>query len=160
GAKVTTSQPSPEAFARAYARAVEHGAREIVSVHLSGELSGTVRAAELAGLGARAPVHIVHSRSAGMGLGPAVLAGAAHDASAPRRMPWQREDVSLGAQAAQRAREVAETGTLVFLVDSLDHLRRGGRVGATAAALGTVLGLRPLLGLVDGRIEVLEKVRT
>ena len=76
GRKVTTSQPSPAAFARAYAHAVAHGAREIVSVHLSGELSGTVRAAELAALAAPVPVHVVDSRSVAMGLGFAAIAAA------------------------------------------------------------------------------------
>ena len=61
---------------------------------------------------------------------------------------------------ATRAHRTAESARVWFLVDSLDHLRRGGRLSAPAAALGTVLGLRPILTLSDGRIEVLEKVRT
>ncbi len=100
------------------------------------------------------------STRAGMGLGNAALAAAEVVAGAGRRMPWQREKVSLGARAPQRAREVAGSATVVFLVDSFDHLRRGGRLSATAAALGAVLGLRPLLALSAGRIEVQEKVRT
>ncbi|WP_250448637.1 DegV family protein, partial [Actinotalea sp. C106] len=52
------------------------------------------------------------------------------------------------------------TSRVLFAVDSLDHLRRGGRLGPMAAALGTVLGLRPVLGVEDGRIEVVEKART
>ncbi|QTE28497.1 DegV family protein [Pengzhenrongella sicca] len=154
GRTVTTSQPSPAAFARAYARAADRGAREIVSVHVSGELSGTVRAAELAALAARVPVHVVDSRSVAMGLGLAaveaarVVAGATGTGAAD------------GAAAAERARRVAASATTLFLVESLEHLRRGGRVGAAAAAMGTVLGLRPLLGVRSGRIEVVEKVRT
>ncbi|HEY5555013.1 MAG TPA: DegV family protein, partial [Cellulomonas sp.] len=76
GVRVTTSQPAPAAFAEAYARAAASGAREIVSVHLSGELSGTVRAAQLAALAAPVPVHVVDSRSVVMGLGFAVLSAA------------------------------------------------------------------------------------
>jgi len=152
GRRVTTSQPAPAAFARAYARAAERGAREIVSVHLSGELSGTVRAAELAALAAPVPVHVVDSRSVAMGLGLAAVAAA--ELVAAGAGPAD------GAAVAERARQVAASTSTVFLVDSLEHLRRGGRIGAAAAALGTVLGLRPLLGLRSGRIEVVEKVRT
>jgi DegV family protein with EDD domain len=148
GARVTTSQPPPMAFAQAYARAADRGAREVVSVHVSGELSGTVRAAELAALAAPVPVHVVDSRSVAMGLGFAALAAAetAHE-----------ED---GAVVAERARAVAASAAALFLVDSLEHLRRGGRIGAAAAAVGTLLGMRPMLGVRGGRVEVAGKVRT
>jgi len=158
GTRVTTSQPAPAAFARTYARAADAGAREIVSVHLSGELSGTFRAAELAALGAPVPVHLVDSRSAGLGLGFAVVAAVEAARERPRR--GERGDLAGGAAVAERVREVAASSTVLFLVDSLDHLRRGGRLSAGAAALGTVLGMRPLLTLKGGHIEVLEKVRT
>jgi DegV family protein with EDD domain len=147
GRRVTTSQPAPAAFARAYAHAAARGAREIVSVHLSGELSGTVRAAELAALAAPVPVHVIDSRSVVMGLGLAAVAAAELGSSD-------------GASAAQRARQVAASSSTVFLVDSLEYLRRGGRLGAGPAAMGTLLGLRPLLALQSGKIEVIEKVRT
>src|SRR5690606_17140174 len=58
------------------------------------------------------------------------------------------------------AQERARTSSVRFAVDSLEHLRRGGRLGAVAATLGTVLGLRPVLGVQAGRLEVVEKVRT
>lgn len=180
GTRVSTSQPAPAAFARAYALASKAGAREVVSIHLSGELSGTFRAAELAALGSPVPVHLVDSRSAGLGLGLAVLEAAEAARERPRRGErgergerGQRgerglrglrnpepEELSGGAGVAQRARDVAGSATVLFLVDSLDHLRRGGRLSAGAAALGTVLGMRPILTLREGRIEVKEKVRT
>lgn len=162
GRRVTTSQPSPAVFARAYARAVERGAREIVSVHLSGELSGTVRAAELAALAAPVPVHVVDSRSVAMGLGLAAVA-AAELVAGPHPAGGGLMGAAVGADgaaAAERARQVAASTSTVFLLDSLEHLRRGGRIGATAAAMGTLLGLRPLLALRSGRIEVIEKVRS
>lgn len=194
GERVTTSQPAPAAFAEAYARAVESGAREIVSMHISGDLSGTVRAAQVAALTAPVPVHVVDSRSVVMGLGFAVLSaaqaargGADEPAGSPadpaavkpsaagasagegqeararwlfdRRRRRAVADVD-GVELAQRARLVGSQASAWFLVDSLDHLRRGGRLSATAAALGAVLGLRPILTLRDGRIEVAEKVRT
>ena len=146
GATVTTSQPGPEAFARVYARVAARGAREIVSVHLSGELSGTVTSARTAAQSAGIPVHVVDSRTVGMGLGLAALAAA--------RAPG-------GGTAAARAAEQRAAGSRVlFAVDTLEHLRRGGRLGPVAAALGSVLGLRPVLGVSDGRLEVVEKVRT
>ncbi|NMR19331.1 DegV family protein [Cellulomonas fimi] len=176
GRRVTTSQPPPAAFARAYAQAAARGAREIVSVHLSGDLSGTVRSAQVGALAAPVPVHVVDARSVGMGLGFAVVA-AAEVVADPRASAagvdpvvggrgggrgtlFERLPPADGATVAERARRVAAGSSVTFLVDSLDHLRRGGRLGAGAAALGTVLGLRPLLGVRGGRVEVLEKVRT
>lgn len=149
GAHVTTSQPGPEAFARAYARVAARGVREIVSVHLSGELSGTVVSAHTAAQTAAVPVHVVDSRSVGMGLGLAVLAAA--------RAAAEGTDGTAVARAAERC---AASTTVLFAVDTLEHLRRGGRLGPVAAALGTVLGMRPVLGVSAGRLEVVEKVRT
>lgn len=173
GARVTTSQPPPAAFAAAYERAVAAGAREIVSVHLAGGLSGTVQAARVAAATVPVPVHVVDSGTAGMALGFAVLAAAraARGPStsvtpAPRgvRGWWHerfaRPATTSGAEVAEVARTVAASSRVWFLVDSLDHLRRGGRLGATAAALGTVLGLRPILTVRDGSVVVVEKVRT
>ena len=149
GRRVTTSQPTPRAFAEAYAAAAAAGAREIVSVHLSGELSGTVHAAALAAADAPVPVRVVDSRTVAMGLGFAAQAAARAAAAG------EGTDV-----VARRAIEVADASRAVFLVDSLDHLRRGGRLSAASAALGTVLGVRPLLAVRDGKIEVVQKVRT
>ncbi|WP_273654309.1 DegV family protein [Cellulomonas fimi] len=173
GARVTTSQPPPAAFAAAYERTVAGGAREIVSVHLAGGLSGTVQAARVAAATVPVPVHVVDSGTAGMALGFAVLAAAraAQGPStsvtpAPRgvRGWWHerfaRPATAGGVEVAEVARTVAASSRVWFLVDSLDHLRRGGRLGATAAALGTVLGLRPILTVRDGSVVVVEKVRT
>lgn len=65
-----------------------------------------------------------------------------------------------GAAVARAAADRASGSTVLFAVDSLEHLRRGGRLGPVAAALGTVLGLRPVLGVRSGHLEVVEKVRT
>ncbi|MBO9555191.1 DegV family protein [Cellulomonas sp.] len=177
-ARVTTSQPPPAAFAAAYARAAAAGAREIVSVHLSGELSGTVRAARLAAATSPVPVHVVDSRVVGMALGFAVLDAArcAAGADGPQPTPptgplaaarsWWRARRHVepsgpdAATVAARAAATAASTRVWFLVESVDHLRRGGRLSAPAAAIGTVLGLRPLLALRDGSVVVQEKVRT
>ncbi|WP_239068545.1 DegV family protein [Cellulomonas pakistanensis] len=153
GRRVTTSQPPPAAFTTAYEAAAARGAAEVVSVHLSGELSGTVRAAGLAAQLAPLPVHVVDSRSAGLGLGFAALAAA----EAARGTVWGPAD---GESVAGAAEQVGRSTAAWFVVDSLDHLRRGGRLSAAAAAFGNVLGLRPVLALHDGKIEVAERVRT
>ena len=148
-AAVSTSRPSPQAFADAYRRLAAAGAQEIVSIHISAGLSGTLDAARLAATEVEPQVHIVDSRSTAMGLGFPVLAGAeaaAADASA---------DEIVSAEQAT----IDRTRTL-FYVDSLDALRRGGRIGHAAAVVGGALMVKPLLQVVDGRIELLEKVRT
>lgn len=251
GARVSTSQPSPEAFARAYARTAAAGAEAVVSVHLSGELSGTVAAAHSAAERAPLPVHVVDSRTAAMALGSAALAAAwtaagvppderfvapaaarvraaaaaagiagpaaggrargdegtdrgsppgpaagggiepvgpqglleridprrLHDAlrlpeglrlPSPRQLSEalhlpgapRRPSLPGADEVAEAAREAAAAARVWFLVDSLEHLRRGGRLSAPAAALGTVLGMRPLLTVADGRVVVAEKIRT
>ncbi|MEV7972242.1 DegV family protein [Cellulomonas sp. NPDC089187] len=146
GTRVTTSQPAPAVFAEAYQRLADEGAQEVVSVHLSGALSGTVRAAGLAAQLAPLPVHVVDSLSAGLGLGFAARAAARTEGD--------------GSRVAAEAERVGRSTSAWFVVDSLDHLRRGGRISGPAAALGTVLGLRPVLALREGRIDVVERVRT
>ncbi|MER6396166.1 DegV family protein [Kitasatospora sp. NPDC001603] len=147
--RVTTSRPSPEAFAAAYRAAAEAGAKGIVSVHISAELSGTAEAARLAAAEAPVPVRVVDSRLVGMALGYGVLA-AAEAIEAGREL----DEVV----AAVAARTAVTSG--FFYVDTLEHLRRGGRIGAARALLGSALAVKPLLHLDGGRIEPLEKVRT
>ena len=175
GAGVTTAQPGPDAFARVYARVVARGAREIVSVHLSRDLSGTVTSAEIAAQSAGVPVHVVDSRTVGMGLGLAALAAARtaagggatqgvppghHGGAGSPRADGSAAALPDGSEVARAARRTSAGSSVLFAVDSLEHLRRGGRLGNVASALGTVLGLRPVLGVRAGRIEVVEKVRT
>ncbi len=146
---VTTSRPSPETFAAAYRDAFESGARGVVSLHLSGELSGTCEAARLAAAEAPLPVRVVDSRLVGMALGYSVLTAAEGAAAG----------LSLDEAAAAAVQRAAHTSGF-FYVDTLEHLRRGGRIGAARALLGSALAVKPLLHLSGGRIEPLEKVRT
>lgn len=147
--QVSTSRPTPAEFAAVY-RSL--GASCVVSVHLSAELSGTWEAAALAATEVAADgieVRVVDSRTLAMGLGFAVVAAA--------RAATTGADAAAVEQAAvQRAKRT----DLLFYVDTLEHLRRGGRIGAAAALLGTALSVKPLLHVVDGRIAPLEKVRT
>lgn len=173
GARMSTSQPPPAAFSAAYARAVDDGATAIVSVHLSGALSGTVAAARAAATDCPVPVEVVDSGSAAMGLGFAVLAAARFAEAVPvaaRPSRWRRlrrRRSAPGAAPAPTAADVAavaarsaQDASVWFLVDSLDHLRRGGRLSAASAVLGTLLALHPLLTLTAGRLTVATKVRT
>lgn len=146
---VTTSRPGPAAFAEAYQRAAERGCTGVVSVHLSSRMSGTVESAELAAKEAPLRAEVVDSRSLGMGLGYAVLAAARAAA-----------DGAPVDQVAEIARDRAQRSHALFYVDTLEHLRRGGRIGPAAALLGSALSVKPLLHLVDGQIQPLEKVRT
>jgi len=147
---VSTSRPTPSAFARTYRRCLDAGAAGVVSIHLSRELSGTWDAARLAAEDVDPTrVKVIDSRSAGMGLGFAVLSAAER----ARAGGGLDEVVRTGVDTA------AATVTL-FYVDTLEFLRRGGRIGAAAALLGTALAVKPLLHVVDGRIVALERVRT
>jgi len=146
---VSTSRPAPQAFVHAYEQAAAAGADAVVSVHLSSEVSGTFESAQLAAREVDIDVHVVDSRQLGMATGFALQAAA--------------DAIGAGAGAADAA-EVAHkralSTTSLFYVDTLEYLRRGGRVGAAAALVGSALAVKPLLEIVDGRIVQKEKVRT
>ncbi|SCL38643.1 EDD domain protein, DegV family [Micromonospora rhizosphaerae] len=146
---VSTSRPSPEQFARTYRELLAAGVDGVVSVHLSAELSGTVEAARLAAAEVGDRVEVVDSRSTGMGLGfPALAAALAAERGA---------DLSAVRVAALDA--VART-TIFFYVDTLEFLRRGGRISAAQALLGTALSVKPIMHMPDGAIVIKDKVRT
>jgi len=148
---VSTSRPNPADFVAAYRAALDSGASGVVSLHISSELSGTWDSARLAAgeCGGEDVIRVVDSRSAAMGLGFAVLAAA----------EAARDGAGLEDAYAAAVRSAEHTTTL-FYVDTLEHLRRGGRIGAAQALLGTALSVKPILHVADGRIVPLEKVRT
>ena len=148
-ADVRTSRPAPSQFTSAYRRLLDAGAEGIVSVHLSSRLSGTYESAQLAAGEVGPRVTVVDSKTTGMGLGFAALAaGAAATGGAP-----------LDAVRRVAVDHAAQVSTL-FYVDTLEFLRRGGRIGAASALLGTALSVKPILHIVDGAIVVRDKVRT
>jgi DegV family protein with EDD domain len=149
GSRVSTSRPSPEVIAATYAELADAGYSAIVSVHLSERISGTCGAAEIAAGAVEVPVIVVDSRTVGMGAGFAVLSGAE-----AARGGWSAE------QVAALVRRRAAASTMYFYVDSLEYLRRGGRIGAAAAILGGALAVKPLLCIEDGKVANLERVRT
>ncbi len=146
---VSTSRPSPAALLEVYERAARDGATEIVSVHLSGDMSGTFESAQLAARDASVRVLPVDTRQVGFATGFAALAAAdAIDAGG------SAED------AAEAAQTRAAASSSLFYVDTLEYLRRGGRIGAAAALLGGALAVKPLLQIDDGKVASLERVRT
>ncbi|MFD3889420.1 DegV family protein [Streptomyces microflavus] len=146
---VTTSRPSPEVFAETYRAAAGKGADALVSLHLSAEFSGTYDAALLVAKDAPIPVRVVDTGMVAMALGFCALA-AAESAEAGG---------SLDEVVAAAEKRAAGTSAY-FYVDTLDYLRRGGRIGTAQALLGSALAVKPILQLDGGRIEMLEKVRT
>lgn len=146
---VSTSRPTPAVFLEAYERARKQGADEVLSIHLSGQMSGTFDSARLAARDASLPVRAVDTHQLGMATGFAVLAAAdVLDAGGSSE------------EAAGAALARADATTSLFYVDTLEYLRRGGRIGAAAALVGSALAVKPLLEIVDGRIATREKVRT
>lgn len=147
----TTSQPSIGDFLDVYRPLVEAG-HDIVSVHISGAISGTVesarQAAEEVTAGTSRHVEIVDSGTACAGLGACVLAAAAA----------ARTGRDAAATAA-RAREASEAVKLWFAIDTLEYLRRGGRIGTAQAWLGGALKIKPIL-TIDREIMPIERVRT
>ncbi|GHJ14286.1 DegV family protein [Micromonospora sp. AKA38] len=147
---VSTSRPAPEQFAQVYRALLADGADGVVSVHLSAELSGTVDAARLAAAEVGDDrVAVVDSRSTGMGLGFPTLAAASAAAGG---------DDLTGVRAA--ALDAIDRTTIFFYVDTLEFMRRGGRINAAEALLGTALSVKPIMHMPDGAIVVRDKVRT
>ncbi len=155
---VSTSRPAPQAFLEAYTEAIARGAREIVSVHISADMSSTVGGAVLAAREVEVPVHVVDSRALGMAMGYAVLAGA--DLVSSSRGALGEGAAVDGAVVAGYIERITRAATVIFYVDTLEYLRRGGRIGTAGALVGSALSIKPILGLRDGHIVPLEKVRT
>lgn len=146
---VSTSRPAPAVLLDAYERAAAAGASQVVSVHLSGDMSGTYESAQLAARDARIRVVCVDTRQVGVATGYAAIAAA--DAIDEGRSVEE---------AAAAAQVRADAATSLFYVDTLEYLRRGGRIGAAAAIFGGALAVKPLLTISDGVVAPLEKVRT
>ena len=145
----TTSQTTPEEFKQAYAELIEKG-YDILSIHISSKLSGTLDSAiqaKRAFPGAR--IELVDSLSTSMSMGFQVMAAA--------RLAANGGSLQECMAVAEKAK--AQTG-IYFAVNTLEYLKRGGRIGGAAAFLGTALKLKPLLELRDGQIEAVERVRT
>lgn len=146
---VTTSRPTPARFLQAYDDAIAQGAQHIVAATLSSAMSATYESALLAARECSIPVDVVDSRTTAMGLGFAVVSGA--EAAAAGAEPETVVEVITRRSAESCA---------YFYVDTLEYLRRGGRVSAARAAVGQALKVKPLLTVRDGHVVPLEQVRT
>lgn len=150
GAEVSTSMATPAQFTNAYSTLLDHGADAIITVTMSGDLSGTLDSAVTASQSEEALISIVDSRTTSAGLAGALAIAAA--------------GISQGHDVASIAGTVAdwcatETQT-TFAPATLEHLRRGGRIGAASSLLGRALQIVPVLGLKAGVVTPVARVRT
>jgi len=146
----STAAPSAGDFQSAYERLARDGATGIVSVHLSSKLSATYQSAEVASKQMdNVAVEVVDSLAVSAGTGLLAVRAA--------------ERAAAGAGAADIAAELNEMRSRVHLygvIDTLEYLRRGGRIGGAAALLGTMLKVKPVIGLEGGVVEPVDRVRT
>ncbi|WP_084103256.1 DegV family protein [Demequina sp. NBRC 110056] len=149
GAAATTSQPSVAQFEQAFGDAARDGADHVVAILISGKMSGTVNGAEAAASAVDVQVTVIDSGTLAMGTGFAALA-----AAAVARRGGAVDDV------VAAARGVCDSASVTFTVDTLEFLRRGGRVSPAIAAVGKVLGVRPVLEMDRGEVAMIERVRS
>lgn len=146
----TTAAASPGDFQAAYQAAFDAGADAIVCVTVSADLSGTIKSATIAaGMLPDREIHVVDSRSASMGHGMLAQIGA--------------EMAAAGRSGAEIAAELEATKTRIDLyvaLDTLEYLKRGGRISGARAAMGTMLSIKPIITVTDGIVEQAERVRT
>lgn len=146
-----TSAPSPGAFEEAYRRAAEAGADGVVCVTISSALSATYEAAQLAAkaMDATLPVRVVDSRAVTMAEGTVALAAA--------RLAAEGKDVE---EVAAGAQDLVPRIRTFAALDTLDNLRKGGRLGAAQALLGSMLSIKPVIEVADGKVEPESRQRT
>lgn len=145
----TTSQVSMQDFNTAYKRLLDQGS-EILCILISSKLSGTIASAQQAKENfPGAPIEIIDSLSTSLAMSFQILSAA----QAAGRGASLKE-------CAQSAKKVLDKSGVLFAVDTLEFLHRGGRIGGAARFLGTALGLKPILEVRSGKIEPVERVRT
>jgi DegV family protein with EDD domain len=144
--QVATAAPDPGAFFWAYADAATQGASAIVSLHVSSRMSDTCTAAREAAAQSPIPVHVLDSGTLGMSLGFAVLA-AARVAQSGGQL---RQVLAIAGVRIARSTELLH-------VESLEYLRRGGRIGAAAHLIGSAFGIKPMLTVRHGEVTPLER---
>lgn len=147
--QVTTSRPSPERFIETYQKLQAAGCDSIVSTHLSSGLSGTYESALLASKRMDIEVEVIDSYAIAMMLGFAVESGAA----------VAQAGGSI-ADAVTTIKRRCAAGSITFYVDSLEFLERGGRISPLKSRVGSALSVKPLLHMINGKVEQKELVRT
>lgn len=145
----TTSQATPGAFLKLYKELLDEG-YEILAILVSAKLSGTIESANQASADfPGVPIEIVDSQSTAMAMGFQVLTAARA----------AKEGLSLKDCKELAIKSIPYTG-VIFAVETLEFLHRGGRIGGGARFLGTALNIKPILELREGRVEPVERVRT
>lgn len=145
----TTSQPTPAWFEEAYQDCADDGLDHVLSIHISSDLSGTLATARQVASRAALPVEVLDSRQVSGGLGLMVLAA--------------QQAANRGAdldEVRAAALEVQERVRSLLVVDTLEYLKRGGRLSGAQALMGSVLKVKPVLEVEDGRVELSERTRT
>ena len=143
----TTSQPTPAAFADAFQAAVEAG-DEVVCITISSKLSGTFQSASIAAMDFPGKVFVVDSRTVTLGCG--ILTQYALDLA--------KQGIS-ARELAQRVEKKREKVRLLALLDTLEYLKKGGRISATVAFAGGLLNIKPVICVAEGEVKLLGKAR-
>lgn len=149
-----TSQPAPARFQEAYTRLIDEGAGGILSVHLSSKLSGTYQSActardSLPESARQIPIEVIDSKSISVGMSRAIMQAAVE----------ARQGGGLDTIKAHALDQLARTHILAVL-DTLEYVKRGGRIGGARAMLGNMLSVKPIVGLKDGEVVPVEQPRT
>jgi DegV family protein with EDD domain len=144
-----TEPASPQDLYAAYTAALRRGATAVVAIHVSSQLSRVVAHAQAAWAQlAGAPIYLIDSLQAGIGMWPAVI-----EAANLARLGARADDVqAIACTMLERTR-------VYFLVETLEYLRRSGRIGRASAVVGTLLDARPILTIEEGEVAVVETVR-
>jgi DegV family protein with EDD domain len=145
-----TAAASPGEFKAIYDEAFADGAEAIVSIHVAGKLSGAIKSAEVAkGLLPGREIHIVDSAGASMAEGILAYMG--------------REMAAMGVSAAEIARVLSDRASdlrMYVSLETLEYLKKGGRISGAQAAIGTFLSVKPIIAVEDGRVDTVDKPRT
>ena len=143
----TTSQPAPFLFEEAFEKAVSEG-HEVICLTCSGKLSGTHQSANIAAAEFEGKVHVVDSNTIALGLG--IMTEYAVDLA----------EQGLDAETIlERLSEKREKVRLLALVDTLEYLKKGGRISSAVALAGGLLNIKPVISVNDGEIKLLGKAR-
>ncbi|HEY8531346.1 MAG TPA: DegV family protein [Limnochorda sp.] len=144
-----TSQPSPGDFQEVYEALAREGVRQVLSIHLSSKMSGTIQAATIAAREMeQMEIAVVDSRMASMGIGMLAIHAA--------RLARQGRSLQ---EAVAEVEALREKFHVVFAVDTLEYLARNGRIGRAQSFLGGLLSIKPVLTLTDGVVAPVERMR-
>jgi DegV family protein with EDD domain len=145
-----TAAPSPGAFEQAFRAALDGGADGVACINISSKLSATIQAAQAAANAMEgAPVRVLDSRSVTMGLGMIVLEAA-----------WAAAGGATLDEVVAVAEKASGNNRVLGTLDTLENLKKGGRIGGAQALLGSLLSIKPVIEVVDGAVEPGPKQRT